>query len=194
MPMASQGSVTHWIDQLKAGDPAAAQHLWERYFHRLVALARKKLRAAPRGAADQEDVALSAFDSFCRGAERGRFPQLNDRDNLWRLLFALTARKAFDLVRNERRQKRGGGAVRVAADTLEQFLSREPTPELAAQMAEECQRLLDLLGDAELRAVALGKMEGDTTAEIAAKLRRSPRSIERKVQLIRNLWEKEVQP
>ena len=61
-----QGSVTRWIGQLQTGDPAAAQLLWDRYFRRMVGLARKKLEGAKRGAADEEDVALSAFDSFCR--------------------------------------------------------------------------------------------------------------------------------
>ena len=204
--MSADGSVTHWLGRLRAGDHAAAQPLWQRYFQRLVGLARKKLRDAPRRAADEEDVALSAFDSFCRGAEQGRFPQLHDRDDLWRLLFAFTARKAFDQVRDERRLKRGGGAVRGESALLgpegsageeaglEQVVGREPTPEFAAQVAEECQRLLDVLGDAELRAVALAKMEGDTTEQIATKFGRSPRAVERKLQLIRSLWAKEGQP
>jgi len=106
--MASDGSVTHWIHQLQEGDSKAVQPIWERYFERLVRLARSKFRSAqPRGA-DEEDVALSALDSFCRGAEAGRFPQLEDRDNLWRLLVVITARKAVDLIRHEQRQKRGG--------------------------------------------------------------------------------------
>src|SRR5271165_6376539 len=63
-------------------------------------------------AGDLEDVALSAFASFCRGVEGGRFPQLADRDDLWRLLVTITARKALHLARDERNQKRGGGAVR----------------------------------------------------------------------------------
>src|SRR5207253_6336257 len=87
------------------------QRLWERYFRRLVGLARRKLQDTPRGAADEEDVALSAFDCFCRGAARGLFPQLADRDNLWRLLVTLTARKALQLTRRQPRPKRGG-AVR----------------------------------------------------------------------------------
>src|SRR5262245_41975419 len=98
--MASNGSVTGWVEQLQAGDPEAARALWERYFPRLVGLARKKLGDTPRRAADEEDVALSAFDSFCRGARRGQFPQLGGRDNLWRLLVTLTARKAFEQVRD----------------------------------------------------------------------------------------------
>src|SRR5882724_9359734 len=108
----AEGSVTCWISRLQAGDAAAAQVLWERYFRRLVGLARKKLQDAPRRAADEEDVAISAFASFCRGAAHGQFPQLADRDNLWRLLVTLTARKALHLQRDERRHKRGGGTVR----------------------------------------------------------------------------------
>ena len=70
--MGSPRSVTHWIGQLRAGDPVAAQHLWEGYFRRLVGLARGKLQGLPRRAADEEDVALSAFASFYRGVECGR--------------------------------------------------------------------------------------------------------------------------
>ena len=199
MPSAD-GSVTRWLGQLQAGDPAAAQQLWERYFRRLVGLARKRLRGAARRATDEEDVALSAFDSFCRGAERGRFPDLADRDGLWRLLVLMTARKAAHLRRDEGRQKRGGGA-QFAADTpgdpdeesvLGQVLSREPTPEFAAQMSDECERLLRGLGDAELRSVALWRMEGDSVAEIAARLGCVSRTVERKLQVIRTLWEETV--
>src|SRR5262249_14633252 len=86
LPMSPEGSGTHWLGPLKAGDAAAAQPLWERYFRRLAGLARKKLQGSPRLAADGEDVAQSAFKSFYRGAEQGRFPDLRDRDDLWRLL------------------------------------------------------------------------------------------------------------
>ena len=195
--MASKGSVTRWVKQLEAGDQGAAQQLWERYFRRLVGLARKKLRDAPRRAADEEDVALSAFDSFCRGLRRGVFPQLADRNHLWRLLVTLTARKAFDQVRDERTQKRGGGAVSGesaargadgASIEIEQILCREPTPEFAAQVAEECRRLFDLLPDAELRSVVTWKMDGETTNQIAARLACAPSTVERKMRRIRGLW------
>src|SRR3954452_8298502 len=104
-------SVSEWMALLCEGEPAAAQRIWELYFHRLVGLARTKLQGLPRRAADEEDAALSAFASFCRAAEAGRFPQLSDRDDLWRLLVTLTERKAYNLVRDEHRQKRGSGAV-----------------------------------------------------------------------------------
>ena len=102
--MDPEGSVTRWIAQLKHGDRAAAEALWRAYFHRLVALARDRLRGTPRRAADEEDVALAAFDSFYRRAERGQFPKLEGRDDLWQLLFVITVRKAVDLTRREARQ------------------------------------------------------------------------------------------
>src|SRR5580704_7882747 len=101
----SEGSVSRWLGPLQEGDPAAAEQLWEHYFRRLVELARYRLRAVPRHEA-AEDVALSAFDSFCRGAAHGRFPELADRDGLWRLLVVITARKAAHHNRDARRKKR----------------------------------------------------------------------------------------
>jgi DNA-directed RNA polymerase specialized sigma24 family protein len=197
-------SVSHWLHLLQAGDAVAAQRLWERYFHRLVGLARAKLQGQRRRAADEEDVALSAFASFCRGAEAGRFPQLSDRDNLWRLLVTLTERKAYNLVRDERRQKRGGGAVLgesglrrpddSAAAGLDRLAGREPTPEFAAQVADECRRLLARLDDAELQAIAVWKMEGETTAAIAARLGCALSTVERRLRLIRQIWENEQAP
>src|SRR6516225_8646759 len=114
MAAEDDGSVTRWIGDLKGGGESAAQHLWERYFHRLVHLARARLRSGRRTGAveDEEDAALSAFDSFCRGAALGRFPQLADREDLWRLLVVITARKAADQKEREGRIKRGGGKVR----------------------------------------------------------------------------------
>jgi DNA-directed RNA polymerase specialized sigma24 family protein len=179
-----EGSVTRWLAPLRDGDPAAVEQLWRRYFRRLVGLAREKLQGGPRGAADEEDVALSAFDSFCRAAAAGRFPQLTDRDCLWRLLLTITARKAAHLARDEGR--------RVAAElTLEEVLSREPDPALAAEVAEECQRLLRCLGNPELQRVALLRLEGYTVEEIAARTHRVERTVKRKLERIRDIW-KEV--
>jgi DNA-directed RNA polymerase specialized sigma24 family protein len=197
------GSVTHWIDALKAGELAAAQPLWERYFHRLVHRARARLRALGRqgGDADEEDAALSAFDSFCAGLARGRFPQLDDRDDLWRLLVALVARKAVDQARHRRRQKRGGGRVLDEAalggpdagagpTALDALIGPEPTPAFAALVAEEYHRLLEGLGDETLHRIALRKMEGYTLEEIAAELGCSRRKVVNKLRLIRMYWER----
>jgi DNA-directed RNA polymerase specialized sigma24 family protein len=201
--MSTTGSVSYWIATLKEGEREAVQRLWEGYFRRLVGLVRTKLRSAPRTSpADEEDVALSAFDSFCRAAEQGRFSRLEDRDDLWQLLVLIAVRKADNLAKHERCQKRGGGKVVHAsalpcADEADgplfaDLIGRQPDPALAAEVADECRRLLALLGDPELKQVALWKMEGDTHAEIADKLGRLPRAVERMLRLIRRTWASEV--
>jgi len=189
--MSADTSVTQWIAQLKDGRESAAQQLWEYYFHRLVGLARAKLAASPRRAADEEDVALSAFKSLCLGAANGRFPLLQDRDNLWPLLVVLTVRKARDLVRHERRQKRGGAAAGKSPPSemdLATLLSEEPTPELSAMVAENCENLLARL-DAPQRQIALLKLDGHNNAEIAERLDCGLRTVERRLALIRRIWD-----
>jgi DNA-directed RNA polymerase specialized sigma24 family protein len=192
------GSVTHWIDALKAGDPAAAQPLWERYFDRLVRLAGAKLHAAQhaRGAEDEEDAALSAFDSFFEGARNGRFPQLADRDDLWRLLVVITARKAWDQLQRQRARKRGGGRVVEASagsdgdgDGFADLVGSEPTPEFAAMVAEEYARRLEGLPDESYRKIALWKFEGYNSEEIAGRLGCSLRTVANKLKWIRMAWE-----
>ena len=188
--MCAERSITLCLRRLQAGDRAALQPLWERYFRRLVGLARRRLHGAPRQAADEEDVALSAFDSFCRGVEGGRFPQLKDRDGLWALLVLITVRKAADLANYNRRERRGSGQVRgdsalgPLGDTHE---ADDPTPDVAVQLAEEFQGLLDRLGNDELRSIAVWRLEGYTNAEIAERLGRAEVSVGRRLRLIRKI-------
>jgi DNA-directed RNA polymerase specialized sigma24 family protein len=192
-----EGSITGWIARLEQADPLAADRLWRHYMEALVGLAATKL-GRRRRVADEEDVALSAFDSFCRGARDGKFPRLHDRHDLWRLLAVITARKAADQIQWANRLKRRGevgesdlAGVEAAVEgtALEQVMGREPTPEFAAQVAEECQILFDRLGTGTLRDVALWKMEGYDNGEIARKLGCARRTVERKLEVIRGLWE-----
>ncbi len=205
--MSQPQSVTLWIRQLKSGGSTAAQQLWEVYFQRMVALARKKLEGARRGVGDEEDVALSAFKSFCLGARNGRFTQLLDSDNLWPLLMAITAHKSVDFIRSENRQKRGGtrqqdddGSSASAEDrpvavSLSEIISQEPSPDFTAEMSEHLQRLiarLDETGDLDLRRIALLKLDGYRTSEIAQEMGCVRRTVERKMQVIIRLWGKDV--
>src|SRR5262249_28795780 len=136
--MSSPGSVTQWINLLRTGDPVAAQRLWERYFDKLVELAGQRLKGLPLRAADEEDVALSTIAALCQGVQSGRYPQLRDRDELWRLLVVLTAQKVLGLVRRERAQKRTAPPGNPATEEeLGLIVGREPTPEFAAQVAEQ---------------------------------------------------------
>ena len=194
------GSITSWVDQLKRGDLDVVQKLWECYFERLVRLARSRFAATRSLGADsdEEDAALSAFESFCDGAARGRFPQLKDRDDLWRLLVVITSRKMSDQAMRRRRKKRGAGRVLSEAELegntngsgggLDEMIGQDPTPELAAMMAEEFQRLLDVLGDDAIRRIAIWRLEGYTTEEISQRLDCSPRTVAYKLEFIRKTW------
>jgi hypothetical protein len=193
MPGQEEGSVTAWIGDLKTGGDGAAQPLWERYFEQLVNLARKRLRDVPHGESDEEDAALSAFDSFCRGVKEGRFPHLEDRDDLWRILVVLTCRKVANQIRHGIAQRRGGGKVYSEAALaksggLDQLPGLEPSPEFAAMVAEEYRHRLAALGNERLRQVAVWKLEGYTADEVAARLGCTRRSVQRKLSLIRREW------
>src|SRR5262249_28072880 len=173
--------------------------LWEGYYRRLVGLAHARLRGVSTADGGPEDVALSAFASFCRGVELGRFPRLDDRHDLWQVLVMITARKTIDLRQRPAAKKRGGGRVPQTLqlpggdeeDALAYVVGREPGPELAAEMAENCRRLFGLLPNDQLRMIAQQKMEGFTNEEIAAKIGRSVGAVERKLRLIRQTWEQE---
>jgi DNA-directed RNA polymerase specialized sigma24 family protein len=187
------GSVTLWLGRMKAGDRnEAVNRLWTTYFRRLIGLAQRHLGSRHRAVADEEDIALSAFDSFIVAAQNGRFPKLDDREDLWHVLFVITARKAADLIESEGRQKRGGGRVQVplGGDSDEQPLpSDEPGPAEAAIMAEEFQRLLHTLPDPLLRQIAVWKLEGFSNSEISEKIGRSVPAVERKLRRIRETWQ-----
>lgn len=188
-------SVTTWIGHLRDGNEEAAQQLWERYFSRLVELARRKLHGTSRRAVDEEDVALSAFHSFFQHADR--FPQLNNRDDLWQILVMLTARKAFQERRRQQTQKRGG---ELEADgprcplpptdaELSAIIGNEPSPDFSVMLAEQISGLFEALPDNDLRLVARLRLEEHTNREIAAQMHCSERSIERKLALIRGYWQ-----
>ena len=194
-------SVTLWIDGLREGNEASAQQLWERYFSQLVRMAGKKLPRSVRREFDEEDVALSAFHSLCEGVRNGKFPRLEDRDNLWSLLVVITARKAMKRLRSATAKKRGGGAVQGESAFLgvartpgqpagiNEIIGREPTAEFAAETSEESERLLALLPDEPMRQLALLKMEGFSNKEAATELQCGLRTVERRLGLIRNIWE-----
>jgi DNA-directed RNA polymerase specialized sigma24 family protein len=197
--MTDSGSITRLLYELKQGDEGAAQReLWDRYFARLVRLARTMLPHAQRRVEDEEDAALSAMNVFFRGVREDRFPVLDRRENLWPLLVRISAHAAARQIQRRTRQKRGGGRLRGESaldwndgvlDAIEQVVGDEPTPQFAAQVAEQCQILLDALDDDSLRAIARLKLEGYTNREIASKIDRAERTVEWKLKLIRQTWE-----
>ncbi len=195
-----RGSISVWLEDLKHGDSLAAQQVWQRYHHQLLTLARMKLGQLPKREADEEDIVQQAFDRFFRGVDAGKFPQLADRDDLWKVLVMLTARQSVNEFHRQTRQKRGGGKVRgesiFGGDgpmNIDQVVGNEPSDEFASSIALSVSKLLVALPEGRLREVAELKMEGATNDAIAVALGCSCRTVERKLQVIRKIWAEEME-
>jgi len=194
----SQGSITRWIEDLAGGDcpqrDLAAEALWQRFASQLIPLARRALDQRTRRREDEEDVVLSVFASFCQRVYDGKF-NLADRDDLWRLLVAMTTFKSRRLLARHRRQRRDArrekappsedGAEPVSwSDLLD---DSGPTALDAITLVDELERKLALL-DTTCRQVATLRLEGHSNREIASRLNTAERTIERKLQRIRRIW------
>jgi DNA-directed RNA polymerase specialized sigma24 family protein len=200
-------SVTLWIGDLKNGGDSAAAHLWDRYCRKLASLAAHQLKVKlPRGGiGDEDDAANSAFKSLCLGLRGGEFSRVDNRDDLWRLLVVITKRKVADIARIELTKKRGGGKTLREGDLaghggdsdlgdvdgggLEGFwIDSDPTPDDAVSTAEQCDHLLEILGDDTLRSIALARMAGKNDSQIAEEFGVSRRWVQRKLFKIREIW------
>ena len=194
--MNSDPQISQWIMSAQAGDREAITRLWNHYYPQLVRLARTRLAGAPQQMADAEDVAASAIKSFWKAAEKGRFPDLHDRNGLGRLLFKMTARKVVDHWRRETCEANGGGKVlneaqlddsQTGTRALEQCAGVEETPEFLALMAEACEERLKVLTP-QLRQLALAKLEGYTNRETGERLGSTEHAVEYGLRVIRKKW------
>lgn len=191
------GSITMAFAELRTGGSQAVGQLWQRYFPRLLALAKKNLVGRPQKMADADDAVQSAFMSFYERAVAGEFGDLLRRDDLWNLLGVITARKALKQARHERAAKRGGGKI-VEQATLEGADGdRLKLDELAAQLPTQevdlsCQELIESLEE-PLRPYAVMRLLGYLNREIAAEMNCTERKVERKLQLIRMKWESRME-
>jgi RNA polymerase sigma factor (sigma-70 family) len=195
----SQDSVRLCIQQLQGGDPAAARELWDRYYARLIALARKKLGDSSRRSMDENDVVQAAFTSFCLRAQAGGFPDLKDRDSLWALLAVMTARAAANQRLHEGRLKRGGGKVASASwgqasgdARMMDVISKQPSVEDAALFVSQLEQFMDSLDDPSDRLILLWKLEERTNPEIARYLDCSLSAVERRLRSIRRRLGKDL--
>lgn len=202
MQQCDAGSVTYWLRELRGGNENAAFSLWSRYFFKVAQFARGRICGLFLRAADEEDVAASVIQSVFEGIAEGRFPQLVDRDELWKLLIAITKQKSADLIRRESRQKRGNGTVRdeqslVINDALHSrlsdVLSNHSAPDALVAMQEELDRLLALLDNEMHSRTAVMRIQGYSNSEIAKVLNRTERTVQRWVDIVRRTWELEMQ-
>jgi RNA polymerase sigma factor (sigma-70 family) len=186
--MGSVQSVTEWIQDVQQGKSGdATQELFERFYGRLIGLARKRLGNL-HAYEDEQDVAISAMKSFFLRAPEGKFPKLTDRNSLWSLLAAITLNKTASLqrrqfaeLRDERRNV-----------SLEAILQSGPSEELLDSVFQEGNSLLDKLGNELLKQVAQLRMEGYTNQEIAEKMGISLATVKRKLNIIRKYLESEL--
>ena len=203
----NQNDVTLWIKSVEDGDDSSAGQLWNYCFPRLLSYSKKKLPDHLRRALDEEDVALSAFKSFCLAAAKGAFPQLKGRDDLWKLLLCIAGRKAQSYVRRELREKRGGGQVRGesifesggnSSDSnsagIGNVVGNTASPEMLAQFTEDARAMIDMLQDDTIKTIALLRMEGYSVEEIAERLECGKRTVERRLTLIRRTWSEALKP
>lgn len=194
--MSNTNNISHWIDLVKYGDSAAANRIWQHYFDRLVRSVRQRLNGQNRAVSDEEDIVLSVFDSFYAAAAKGRFPDLSDRDDLWRLLLRMSARKVIDKRRHDLRQRRGGDVEihSLGGDdkTIIEAIGDEPSPEMVLLMRETVEQFFSHLGVGQLRDLAVAKMEGYSNAELAQRFGCSERTIERRLHLIREKCQQEL--
>lgn len=191
MPL--EKSVTHWIAAVRTGDAIAAEQLWQRYFQQLMHQARLRMGNVSKGSYDEEDAALSTFHILCQKLEQGHYPQLQDRQELWQLMLTVLVRKINRRVKYQSASKRpqvkncgvmASGSVVASIDDL-------PAP-TSQEISYEYMELVSSLKDPHLEQVALLRFEGYTNDEIAVKLNRTRRTIQRMLNLIRSLWEEEL--
>lgn len=196
--MSNDPNVSHWIEQVRQGDSLAANRVWQHYFDRLVRDVRRRLNGQNRAISDEEDIVLSVFDSFYSAVEKGRFPDLSDRDDLWKLLLRMAARKVISKKRRDRRQKRGGEVGHVSVDqstddeSAIHVIGSEPSPEMVLMMQESVDKFFSHLGVGQLRDLAVAKLEGYSNAELAEQFDCSVRTIERRLHLIREKCQQEL--
>lgn len=194
----SHEPVSLWIEQLAAADHDAARRLWAHFCHRLMVFARSRMSPSTRRIYDEEDAAISAFRSLCRGIEAQRFPEIADRGNLWALLVVITSRKIANRFRYEHQQRRNASQTLTEAmlqpsddshvSLLQSLPTHEPTPAFAAEVADMSEYLMTQLHESDLQKLVLLKLEGHTNEEVAELMNITRRTVQRKLERIRRIW------
>ncbi len=190
--MKDPSSVSEWIYQFREnGNEISALRLWDRINPRVRELSRRWIcKMGVPVSFDEDDVTISVFAAFCDRLRSGQLPELSDRDSLWRLLILMTARKANDYAKMARAQKRSNGSenVDVALDAISELRDTQPDPSIDVLMEDQCQAMLKSLRDPVLESIVLLKLEGYTNVEIAERMRYSRRTIQRMLELIKDIW------
>jgi len=181
-----EASITRWFHRLRDGDSRAAEILWRRYFPRLVRLAQTRFDADRDAVYGADDAAQSVLAMLCRKASAETYAAVETRDDLWRLLVVATRRKMIDRARYRGAARRD--AITAPLDDHAELLSPTPDAQTLALLQESYDDLLASLEDDRLREIAKMRVAGRDTDDIAEHFSVSPRTIQRKLQRIRDAW------
>jgi RNA polymerase sigma-70 factor (ECF subfamily) len=191
--MSTDSSFAHLRARLEAGDPEAAQQVFDTYAHRLIGLARAKLEGTIRKKEDPEDVVQSALASFFLRQATRPFALLTEQ-HLWAVLTCITLRKCGHRVEHYLAQKRDvnlevSPPVSSPDDSAASYLAlaRDPSPSEAAVLSDTVGELLRGLDEREQRIVRMF-LEGYTKQEISDKIKRSEYMVGKVIDRVRDRW------
>jgi hypothetical protein len=180
-------------------DPVFIEQLWDAFYPRMKLAVLSRVRSIQRPVADESGIALSAFHSFIQHARNGKFPNLVDQDEMWRLVKRIAIRKTSDVRKNLLAQKRGGGAIVVGqsdfSDESGQLqgidLASDPhgDPSESVEVADLLNKMLQRLPDDKHRDVILLKLQGASVVTIAECLGTTTRTIQRILKKIEQSWQ-----
>ena len=187
------GSITNWLRKLQEGDEQAAEEIWKRLYKKLVRTASRYLRKSPDNAFDGEDVAQSAFRNVCLAVMDHRYPQLDNREDLWRLLFAATLNRVRRHYRSLGTLKRSAKNVESIETIDESLLLDLRSPEAEAEMRDLVDHLMKRLDQEDssekLRHIAVLCLDGHSANDIAKIVQRRRTNVLQNIRLIRILWQ-----
>ena len=187
------GSVSHWLRELKAGDSSAVDAIWQRYYQRVVEFAIRKMKINPDLAVDGEDIAQIAMHGFWLNVSSGRYPNLDDREQLWDLLVVFTLNRIRKHLRACNTFKRSGPPADHLKFNRTQAIIDLKTPEAPTIMADMVTYWLERLDredpSGQLKQIAVWSMEDISGSEIARILKKRKSFVLQRIRLIRLLWE-----
>jgi RNA polymerase sigma-70 factor (ECF subfamily) len=182
-PAADAVSDRSLLRRLRGGSEDAATQLYVRYAQRLRALARANTSTQLARRVDAEDIVQSVFRIFFAGASQGLY-DVPAGEDLWKLLLVIALNKIRSESVFHQAAKRD---VRATAELDRLEPAAEPTD--GVDFATSFLRLvvqdtLEQLSPSERQMLEL-RMEGHEVAEIAQRIGRSKRTVERGLQQAR---------
>lgn len=190
-----------WMSAVRRGDSATMIQLWDLYFDRISRRIAGRLTSQGKRYEDQEDVAISALRTFMRRAAEGSFSDLNDTDQLWKLLLTIAIRKANDYRKRGLAARRGGKVViegqqgsgedqLAPLEIVAANLADSPDAEL--RTLEFFELAMKKMPDDATRDCVLLHLQGADTETIATMQQCSQRTVQRRMKIAISLWQEEL--